>query len=380
MRVTIHKKDLETAISTASRAISSKSPLPILSHFLVVAETGSLRITATDLEIGIEYSMNANVIEEGSFTTPAATFKEIVSLMPDADLHVKKENEELEITAPHSSYKLMTLPPDEFPLIPHFEDKPDIVMSQKKLKDMIRNTIFACASQEETRAVLTGILSITKGKYMEFIATDGRRLAKMKQEIKNEVSGEKKLIMPGRALNEISKFLKDTDDDVKIMIKSGQVFFEMENIFMLSRILEGKFPQFEQVIPESTTIHIKVERQKLFMAMKRALIMAQEKQNPKLVRMNLEKDKIILRSYTPDLGSAYEEIDASVKGEGLDIAFNGNYFLDALSHMQVENLEFDLSTNESPGVIRPEGWENYIYVVMPVRIKEEMLEEEYAGQ
>lgn len=378
MRVTVNKKNIETAISASSKAIGSKSPLPILSHFLIIAETGCLRILATDLEIGIDYSISASVMEEGSFTTPAKTLQEIISLLPEGDIQITKIDEELEISAPYSSYRLMTLPPDEFPIIPRFEDRPDIIIEQKALREAIKNVVFASASQEETRAVLTGVLLKAKGKEIELIATDGRRLAKMRQYLKNEAPLESEIrhIVPSRILNELSKWLKETDDEVKILIKGGQIFFEMEGIFVLSRMLEGRFPDFDQIIPDSRTVCIKIDRQKFLMAMRRALIMAQEKQNPKLVRISVGGDKIVIRSNTPDLGSGYEEIPALVKGEELDVAFNGNYFIDALSYLQAEKIDFELSTSESPGVIRPEGQENYIYVVMPVRIKEELVEDE----
>ncbi|MDQ7826751.1 MAG: DNA polymerase III subunit beta [Candidatus Eremiobacteraeota bacterium] len=371
MRATIHKKDLENAISIASNAISQKSPLPILSHFLINAETGRLKVSATDLELGIECVTDAQVIEEGSFTTPADKFKDIVKLLPDEDLSLQKDGEELEVKCSSSNYRFMTLPPDEFPLIPRFDEKPDIVISQRNLKETIRSVIFATASKEETRAVLTGVLVIVKGNTADFIATDGRRLAMMKEDIERDSPKELKFVIPGHTLSEISKFLKDTDDKVRIGVKSGQVFFDTGSVFILSRILEGKFPQFEQVIPERSSKKITISRQKFLSAMRRTLIMAQEKNNPFLVKTFIKSDRLILKANTPDVGSAYEEVPCSLEGDEVEIAFNGQYFLDVLATLQDETVIFEVSNNESPGVIKPKGKDKYLYVVMPVRIKEE---------
>jgi DNA polymerase III subunit beta len=374
MRCTISKKDLEQALSISSKAISPKSPLPILSHFLFRAETGNLKVSATDLEIGIECSVKAQVIEEGSFTTPARTIQEIVNLLPDEDLQLLKEREELVIKSSASEYKLMTLSPDEYPIIPRFESSPDFVILQKDLRDAIRNVAFAAASQEETRAVLTGILVLLKGKSADFIATDGRRLAKMKSHVERSRDQELKFIIPGRTLVEISKFLRDPEDRISVSIKGGQVLFEMNTIFVLSRILEGKYPEFGQVIPESTNKKLTLGRQKFLMAIKRALIMAQEKQNPRLLKLQIKKDKVIIRANTPDLGSAYEEVPAEVEGGQVEVAFNGQYFMDVLTNIQSEKITFELTDAESPSIIKVEGNDNYLYVLMPVRIREEASE------
>jgi DNA polymerase III subunit beta len=375
MRATVSKKDFANAISIAREAISEKSPLPILSHFLIKAQTGSLKISATDLEIGVEITIDARVIEEGSFSTPAKTLSDYIGNLPDGDLHLEKEHETLEIKAEHSRFTLMTLPPDEFPLIPRFEQSPDFSIAQKTLKEMIRNVIFAAASKEETRAVLTGVLVTLKQDTLEFITTDGRRLARMKETVKRLTQKDMRFAVPSRTFHEMARALKDPEEEVMVALKGGQVLFDMKDLYIISRVLEGKFPEFEQVIPEYTDKRITVERQKFLLAMKRALIMAQDKENPRLVRLAAKKDRIILRANTPDLGSAYEEIPAIFEGEEVEIAYNGQYFLDVLSNLQEDIVTFDLTSSESPGIIRPKGRENYVYVVMPVRLREEITDE-----
>lgn len=370
MKVIISKKDFENAITIAKSAVSLKTPIPILSHFLLNASEGRLKISATDLEIGIECSIPANIIEEGSFTTPAKTLSDIISLLPDCELTLNKENEELEVSSESCNYKFLTLSADEFPVIPHSIESADIIIKQKKMREMTRNVVFAAASQEETRAVLTGILAILSGKNIEFVATDGRRLAKMKCVIDTESMKDTRFVIPSRILLEMSKFMKDPESNINISIKGGQIFFHIGEIFVMSRMLDGKYPQYSQVIPEKTNRKFVMGRHRILQSLKRALIMAQEKQNPSLVKISVQKDRLIIRTNTPDLGSAYEEIPILLDGDPIDIAFNGIYVIDALINIQDESLVFEMTSSEGPCVIHPEGNDEYIYVVMPVRIKE----------
>ncbi|MGV8124085.1 MAG: DNA polymerase III subunit beta [Candidatus Xenobiia bacterium LiM19] len=379
MRTTVSKKELEHAVSITSRAISLKSPLPILSHFLIKAETGKLTISATDLELGIECTVKAQVMEEGAFTTPAKTFQEIINLLPDEDLLLTIEGEELHITSSRSNFTLMTLSADEFPLIPRISEVPDFIITQKTLKELIRHVNFAAAKQEETRAILTGVLIVLKDNTVEFIATDGRRLAKMKETVErsSQVSQDEpmRFVIPSRTLDELVKFLKDPDDKVSVSKKGGQVLFEMSGLFVLSRILDGKYPGFEQVVPLSPDKKVKIDRHQILIAVKRALVMARDKMNPQLIRMKVQKDRIILKSNTPDMGSAFEEVPASLEGGEVEIAFNGEYFCDVLTMLVENTIVFELTESEMPSIIKPFSRENYTYVVMPVRLREQIVED-----
>jgi len=241
---------------------------------------------------------------------------------------------------------------------------------------MIRNVIFATASKEETRAVLTGVLVILKQGILNFVTTDGRRLARMTETIKSQSQRDLRFTVPCRTFNEILRSLKDPEEDVTVALKGGHVLFDMKDQYIISRVLEGKFPEFEQIIPDHTDKKITIERLKFLTAMKRVLIVAQDKQNPKLVKLGAKKDRIVLKANTPDLGSAYEEIPAVMEGDEVEIAYNGQYFLDVLSNLQEDILTFQLTNSESPGIIRPQGKENYVYVVMPVRLREEIIADE----
>jgi DNA polymerase-3 subunit beta len=375
MRSIVSKKEIEHAVSITSRAISTKSPLPILSHFLIKAETGKITLSATDLEIGIECSIKAQVMEEGAFTTPARTFQEIISLMPDEDLQLTIEKEDLHITSSRSNFTLMTLSADEFPLIPRISEVPDFSTTQKALRELIRHVNFAAAKQEETRAILTGVFIILKDSTVEFIATDGRRLAKMKETVERNSENELKFVIPSRTLDELVKFLREPDDKVSVSVRGGHVLFEMSGLFVLSRILDGKYPGFDQVVPQSTDKKVTIDRHQILIAVKRALVMARDKQNPQLIRMKVERDRIILKSNTPDMGSAYEEVPASLEGAEVEIAFNGDYFCDALNVLVENTITFELTESEMPSMIKPKGRDNYTYVVMPVRLREQVVED-----
>jgi len=375
MRTTVSKKDIEHAVSITSRAISQKSPLPILSHFLVKAETGKLTVSATDLEIGIECTVKAQVMEEGAFTTPARTFQEIVSLLPEEDLLLTIEREELTITSSRSNFTLMTLSADEFPLIPKISEISDFTTTQKTLKELIRHVNFAAAEQEETRAILTGVLIVLKDNIVEFIATDGRRLARMKETVERVSENDMRFVIPSRTLDELVKFLKDPEDRVSVCVKGGQVLFEMSGLYVLSRILDGKYPGFEQIVSLVPDKKVKIDRHQLLIAVKRALVMARDKQNPQLIRMKVEKDRVILKSNTPDIGSAFEEVPSSLEGGEVEIAFNGDYFCEVLTTLVENTVILELTESDMPSIVKPAGRENYVYVVMPVRLKEHIVED-----
>ena len=374
MKAILSKKNIEQGIALAAKAISSKTPFPIISHFLLEAKNNRLKISATDLEIGIEISVKADIEEDGSFTVPARTFQDIISLT-DGDsifLYKNEDSSNLEITSTSSSCNIMTLNSDEFPLMPHSDDEPILSMLQKDLKDAVKGIIFSIAAQEETRAVLTGVLIIVKNNSARFVATDGKRLAISDVPVSSNFEEEVSYIIPGKTLSEISKSITNPEEYVYVGIKNSQIFFNMGDVLVISRLLEGNYPKFEQVIPSSSENKITINRNEFMSSLKYILVMAQEKNFPKLIKVKFTNGKLILKSNTPDLGSASREIDCNFEGEDIEIAFNGQYFLDVLSVLKSENILFEFTNDTSPGVIRPleenVSNENYMCVIMPIVI------------
>lgn len=374
MKFMCSKKNLETGVITASKAISPRSPLPILGHVLITTEKdGNIKFTGTDLELWIESTVEGEVFKEGSITAPAKVMSEIVTQLAEQDTVVEliEEGQILEIRNPSSKYSLHTFPYEDFPLLPQMDDKNCVELPQKVLKNMIKNVTFAAATAEETRPVLRGVLFIVKDDTLIMVSTDGRRLAKIERKIEENLELEEKVIISSRTLDEVERLLKDTDDKVKIGFSEGQVFFIVDNILIISRLIEGQFPNYEQVIPKAFQIKFKADKEQLTRSLRRALIMAQEKDSPKLVKVSVVKDKMIITSNTQDLGRAYEEVDGVVDGEHLTIAFNGKYVMDALSVLTSKEVVMEFIHPTSPALIRGIEENDYLYVIMPVKIRDE---------
>ena len=379
MRAIVDKKQLENSLVLASKlankSIIGKTPLPILSHFLIEAVDGKIKISATDLEVGIETSIDSEILSEGSFTVPAKTFIEIVSLISDDVVTLSKDESgnELEITFEGSSCKLLTLNSEEFPIIPKSDDLPIFSMFQKDFKEAIKSISFSAASKEETRAVLTGILLIISKSFARFVATDGKRLALSDVKINYDSDDEHRYIIPKNVLHEISNYIKPTDDILSVGVKNSQIFFNMGHSFVISRLFEGNYPEFDRVIPSSTKYNIIFERNSLLSAMKFILALSQAKNFPKLVIFELNNKKMILKSSTPDLGSAYKEIPCDFDGDSVNISFNGQYFIDVLDVLPTDKVLLSFTDDNSPGVVKPVfneiPSENYICVIMPINVR-----------
>ncbi|MCL5017394.1 MAG: DNA polymerase III subunit beta [Patescibacteria group bacterium] len=374
MKFMCSKKSLETGVMTASKAISPRSPLPILGHVLITSDKeGNIKFTGTDLELWIESTVSGEVLREGSITAPAKVMSEIVTQLAEQDTVVefKEEGQIIEIRNPSSKYSLHTFPYEDFPLLPQMDEKNCVELPQKVLKNMIKNVTFAAATAEETRPVLRGVLFIVKNDTLIMVSTDGRRLAKIERKLEENLEIEEKVIISSRTFDEVERLLKETDDKVKIGFSEGQVFFIVDKTLIISRLIEGQFPNYEQVIPKAFQINFKTDKEQLTRSLRRALIMAQEKDSPKLVKVTVGKDKMIITSNTQDLGKAYEEVDGVVEGEPLTIAFNGKYVMDVLSVLSSKEVIVEFIHPTSPALIRGSEESNYIYVIMPVKIREE---------
>lgn len=377
MHVKIEKAQLEEGLQVASRAIHGRSPLPILSHVLLKASHETLELTATDLDLGLQTRLPAEVEQPGSLTCPARLMSEIVAKLPagPVELHLVQEGL-LAIRSRRSEFHVSTLPAEEFPSLPSAEEAPSVSINQGLLKTMVRRVAVAAASQEETRAVMTGLLTILKPDSITLVGTDGRRLACMRRELPRDDNRDTQAVIPARALLELVRVLSNEEEEVGLAFTPGQVFFHLPTTSMHCRLLEGTFPDFEKVIPKEFQRNCRVGRDALLEGMKRMLIVAQEKQSPHLVRLDFGSERLRISANTPDLGSGKEEIPVVLEGDELTIAFNGRYIVDGLTVLETEELEFNLQDETRSAVLRPYGESGFDYVLMPVRLREPVLEEQ----
>jgi DNA polymerase-3 subunit beta len=363
MKFDVDKPVLLKCIQTIQNAVNAKSTLPILSNILIEAFDDRIVFTSTDLDIGITYTIPIKPHIAGSITIPAKKFFDIIKELPEAKISISvKKNNLTHIECEASVFKIMGLPKDEFPQLPEFKDKFMVTLQQKRLKSMILMTSFAI-SRDETRYVLNGILFIIKPAHIRLVATDGRRLAMVEDKLELPKTLERKMIIPTKAVNELSKILND-DGEVVMSFGDNQVAFDLNSARIVSRLIEGEFPNYEQVIPKEAKDKLGVSREKFLASLRRVALFT----NPDsmAVKMDLAKDRMVLSKSVPYIGEAREELDMEYKGKELSVGFNPDYLIDALRNIDQEAVNFELTDSEKPGVLRI--GDGYVYVVLPMQI------------
>ncbi len=371
MKITCEKEKLLKAINSVTKAVASKTTMPILEGILIQTNDNEVKFTTYDLEIGIEYVINADIKEQGATVVNAIMFSEIIRRLPDTeiDIYINDKNL-LVIECEGSLYKLATMNPDEFPELPQINVENSIEIEQNTLKDMIRKTIFA-VSTEENRPIFTGCLFEIKNNKLNVVAVDGFRLAwksKFLQENVNDFTA----VIPGRTLNEVNKIILDSYDKIKIGVAKNQALFEMDNCKLVTRLLDGEFLNYSSVIPENWETRIRVNKNNIQNCFERiSLISASsiEKEKKYPVKLTIDIGKVTI-SCTNQTGDAKEEIYVETEGQNLEAGFNPKYFLDAIRAIDDEEIFIDFGTSISPSIIRPIEDGDYIYMILPIRLKE----------
>lgn len=363
MKFNITKDVLLKGIQNVQNAINPKNTLPVLSNILIEAAGETIVFTATDLDIGIVSEVKIKPAAEGSITVPAKKFNDIIKELPNEELSISvKKNNMVHIECERNTFKIMGLAKDEYPQLPEFKDRSFITIQQKKLKTMLKMTSFAVSS-DETRYVLNGILFVIRPTHMRLVATDGRRLALTEDKAEFPKTPERKLIVPTKAVNELVRVLGD-DGDVKILFGDTQVLFDAGPTKLVSRLIEGDFPNYEQVIPKESKDKLLSPTDKFLSALRRVALFT----NPDsmAIKIDLNRDKMILSKSTPYLGEARVELDVDYKGKDLSVGFNPQYLIDILKNMDQETVNFELVDSEKPGVVRTGS--EYVYVVLPMQL------------
>ncbi len=364
MKFKTDKNQLLKTLQKVQNAISVKTTLPILSNMLLEAYKNEVKITATDLDIGIASTMPVKPELEGAITIPAKKFMDIIKELPDlGDISIStKKNNITTIESGKIVFKIVGLPKDEFPQPPTFKNKDTITTPQRFLKNMISMTVFA-VSHDETRYVLNGALLTITGKVIKLVATDGRRLAVIEKKLPKETIVEKKVIIPTKTIQELNRLLQE-EGEVKIAFDENQVLFDLNDTVVISRLIDGEFPNYEQVIPKEAKEKIVVDRNALLAAAKRASILTN--QDSVAIKMDISKGKLTISKNTPYMGEVKEEVGVSYKGKDLTVGFNPNYIIEVLKNIDIKEISFELAENDKPGVIRLGG--EYVYVVLPMQI------------
>lgn len=365
MKVKVEKQELLKASQMIQNVVAIKGTLPVLSNILIEAENNKIKFTATDLEIGMYCFIPAEVYQSGALTIPAKKFNEMVKELPDAPIILSTlKNNTMSINSENVYFKLLGLPKDDFPKIPELEEENSIEVEQGTLKEMLAMTMFA-TSHDEVRYILNGVLFFIKNQTLRLIATDGRRLAMVEKQVKADKDLTKQVIVPNKAVQELNRILQE-EGSLKIVFGDNQLMFKAGETVLITRLIEGEFPNYEQVIPKEGSNKIKVNTQRFFVGTKRAALLTH--QDSQSIRIDLLKDRMIISKSTPELGEVKDQIDISYKGKEMSVGFNPHYLTDALKNISQEEIDIELEAPDKAGVIRTLAPQRYIYLVLPMQL------------
>ena len=367
MKFSCEKALLQAAISTTSRAVSPKSSIPALEGILL--EAGSdLRLTGYNLETGIRTIVPADIREEGTLVLGARLFGEIVRKLPDDIVTFQSENYMVNIKCGMSEFNILGTDPEEFPELPTVEYQNSLILPQSRLKAMISQTLFA-VSDNESRPIHTGSLFEVDSEGLTIVSVDGYRLALRHESIDKKEGAETfSFVVPGAALSEVEKICSDVDEPASATQGARHVMFKVGDTMLVSRRLEGEFLAYRQAIPRNNTIHVEGDTRALLSSIDRvSLIISDKLKSP--LRCVFDSNLLKISTKTA-IGDAYDECPLSGDGGGLEIGFNNKYLMDALKAAPADKVRLELTTGVSPCVILPtEGEENFLYMVLPVRLK-----------
>jgi DNA polymerase-3 subunit beta len=373
MKLTCSPEALSQALQVVSRAVSPRTTLPILNNVLLETSPEGLKLTATNLEIGIVNHVAAEIATEGSVTLPAKILTEFVAQLHDDKLDMELDTATQTLTVrcgPYHDVKIKGIGANEFPPLPAREEGLKLVIDQAALLPAIEQTVVA-ASSDDGRPVLTGVLSQLDGEKLTLAATDGHRLAvkviKATSEGDAGEEGTNAVIIPARALTELSRVLKG-DGTVEMWLgrSRNHVFFTVPGVEVMSRLIEGTYPNYSQVIPEQSNTTITVSTKDLHERTRGVSIFARDSAN--VVRIKTEAGEISISANTSEVGSSEASVSAEIEGADIQIAFNSRYLLDVLGLVGSDKVAMGFNGPLSPGVVKPAGKDDYTYVIMPVRV------------
>jgi DNA polymerase-3 subunit beta len=368
MNLTITKEQLLNGLQAVQNVVSTRTTLPILSNVLMSAEGTRTEFTATDLDVTVACGVEANVKKGGVSTVPVKKLFGIARELSGGEIEIEVDDKNVcSVRSGASFYRIHGLSAEEFPPLPKFKDDKKVVLPQETLRNMLRKTSYAI-STDEARYVLNGIFISFKDHKMTMVATDGRRLALVDEEVDIAEKAHGEFIVPAKAVNELNRLLQDKAE-VEIKYNENQASFALKDeqksaVLIVTKLIEGNYPNYRQVIPSETKERVPLAREEFLHALRRAEIMTSEKANS--VKMTFGKNNLAITANSPDVGEARESIAINYKGKELAVAFNPKYLIDPLSALTEDEVFLELIDELSPGVLKING--PFLYVVMPMRL------------
>lgn len=367
MQIKCRTENLQYAVQTVQKAVASRTTLPILTGIYLAADDGSLNLQATDYEVGISANIPATINTAGRTVLSSRYFSEIVRRLPGEEVEIAAKNSNtVQITSGAATYHLVTMPPEEFPVLKKSAGENHISLPARQFRDAIRQTVFACAS-DDSRPVFTGALLELTANELNLVATDTHRLALLTTKLEGPAHDNNQMIVPARMLAELARVLPAQDENMlAIDWQKSQIIFAYDDIFMTSRLIEGQYPDYRRVIPAEYTVTAILSTSGFLQAVERASLLTREG-NYNVVKFKFDDAGMTVHAHNADVGQAVETVPARVTGGELEIAFNARYISDMLKIVDKEEVVFSLNTSLSPACIKGVGDDQYTYIVTPVR-------------
>ncbi len=368
MNFTITRQNLHSGLAAVSASIPSKTTLPVLSNILFEAGDDGVRISGTDLDVSVRVKMPADVKEGGSLTAPGKKLQEITRELPDQPVEVSTRGDQIELKCGRSHFKLNGLPSEEFPTLPEINFDEGWQIKGEELHGLIHHTSFA-VSTEESRPILNGVLWELRDGEMTMVATNGHRLARMSVPVVSSGAPSADFIVPPAALQQVQRLFKD-DDELLVARNGNHLGFRSGSHEVFSRMIEGTYPNYEQVIPKDNDKAAVIEKKGFESAVRRMAVVASDQTHR--IRLKFESGRVHLNVLTPDLGEGHDELEVGYEGEELEIGFNANYLLEVLRYMPTEAVKVTFKAPERATTIEPVSEDDeamsYLCLVMPLRL------------
>jgi DNA polymerase-3 subunit beta len=367
LKLTTKREDLVSKLSIVSRAVSTRAATQALSGVLLNAADGRVTLAATDLDLGLETALEAEVEEAGAILLPGRLFAEVARSLPDATVEIasREAERDVEIRSGGSSFHLRVLPVEDFPKLPQPQEQGEMKIPAAALEESIE-LVARAASKDDMRPVLTGVFVTASGREMTMVATDSYRLAVKRTELGTDLGGELEANIPARALRELGRILSSEGaGETSISLLPNQAVFLAGSILLSTRLIDGQFPNFRQLLPESYEHDVRLPRPELLDVTRRVSQLAQR--NAPL-RLSFESGELTIAAETPDVGDARETMPAAFEGEPLEIGFNPEFLREGIESVQGEEILMRLISPLRPGLLEPVEGDDFRYLVMPIRL------------
>jgi len=364
MKLTCTQENLANALSKVCPIATKGGTLPILSNILLSSKEGSLRISATNLEIGVTVDVRGKIIEEGTFTVNGRLFFDYVNLLSSDTVSLELEEAHLRIHAGSQQTKIQGLAAEEFPVIPSVESSESFILNVSDFREALSQVLFS-VSISDARPELSGVLMSFDGKILTLAGTDSYRLAERKLAIKQEIKQKRETIVPLRTVQELTRILGHEEGEISVSVNDNQILFSVGEVELTSRVISGNFPDYKEIIPKKNSTKVVLDKDPLIRAIKSASLFCRQGLNH--VSFQFSSDKILVSSSASQVGENIIEVPAKIEGKDVDIVFDYRYVLDGLSAINASEVEILLDGSSLPGVFNPVEKDKYLYLVMPIK-------------